>query len=70
MEEKKLNLFELTTMCMGTMIGSGIFVMMGSGIALTGRSISLAVLVGAAVMILIYFYQIAYASMFVLNGGD
>ena len=38
-EKKKLGLFNIFSLGVGGAIGSGIFVMMGFGIAYTGRSI-------------------------------
>lgn len=38
-ESKQLGLFDIFCLGLGGAIGSGIFVMMGSGIAATGRSI-------------------------------
>lgn len=72
MEEKKskqLNLFDLTSIGTGAIIGAGIFSMLGTGIALTGRSISLALVAG---MFLVFMQQIRSlftASMFALDGG-
>lgn len=72
MEEKgkKLGLMNIVSLGVGGAIGSGIFVMMGFGIAYTGRSISLAVLVGCLYMLLAYLFHPIMASMFVLPGGD
>lgn len=39
MDKKKLNLFDLTSLGVGTIIGAGIFSMLGYGIAYTGRGI-------------------------------
>ncbi len=69
-EKKKLNRFEVFSLGVGGAIGSGIFVMLGIGIAYTGKSISLAVLVGCLYMLLAYFFHIVMSSMFVLHGGD
>lgn len=35
--EKKINLFDLTSIGVGTVIGAGVFSMLGYGIAYTGR---------------------------------
>ncbi len=67
---KKLNLFNIISLGVGGGIGSGIFVMMGFGIAYTGRSIVLAVSVGCIYMLLAYLYHPVMASMFVTPGGD
>ena len=69
-ENKKLSPFNIYTLGVGGAIGSGIFVMMGSGIAYTGRSIVLAVSVGCLYMLLAYLFHPVMASMFVLPGGD
>lgn len=69
-EQKKLGAFNIYTLGVGGAIGSGIFVMMGSGIAYTGRSIVLAVSVGCLYMLLAYLFHPIMSSMFVLPGGD
>lgn len=69
-EQKKLGAFDIYTLGVGGAIGSGIFVMMGSGIAYTGRSIVLAVSVGCLYMLLAYLFHPIMSSMFVLPGGD
>lgn len=69
-EKKKLNMFNIYTLGVGGAIGSGIFVMMGLGIAYTGRSIFLAVAIGCLYMLLAYFYHPIMSSMFVLPGGS
>lgn len=69
-EKKKLNLFNIYSLGVGGAIGSGIFVLMGSGIAATGHSIFLAVAVGCIYMLIANLFQPVMASMFVLPGGD
>ena len=69
-EKKKLGKFDIYSMGVGGTIGSGIFVMMGVGIAFTGRSISLAVGIGCIYMLLAYLFHPIMASMFTLPGGD
>lgn len=69
-EVKKLNLFDIFCLGFGGAVGSGIFVLMGSGIAATGRSIVLAVVVGCLVMLLAYFFNVLLTSMFKFKGGD
>ncbi|ETP71630.1 hypothetical protein UYO_2386 [Lachnospiraceae bacterium JC7] len=66
----KLGLFNIFSLGVGGAIGSGIFVMLGFGIAHTGRSIVLAVSIGCIYMLLAYLFQPLMASMFVLPGGD
>lgn len=69
-EKKKLGLLDIFSLGVGGAIGSGIFVMMGFGIAYTGRSIVLAVSVGCLYMLMAYLFHPIMASMFVLPGGD
>lgn len=72
MEEtgKKLGLWNIVGLGLGGAIGTGIFVLLGYGIAYTGRSIMLVVAVGCFFMLLAYWYNLAMPSMFVLKGGD
>ena len=69
-EAKNLNLFDIICLGFGGAIGSGIFVLMGSGINFTGKSIVLAVGVGCLFMLLAYFYNVLLSSMFTFKGGD
>ena len=71
MEEKgkKLKAGNIVGLGLGA-IGSGIFVMMGFGIAYTGRSIVLVCMVGCLYMLLAYLYNVVMSSMFVIKGGD
>lgn len=69
-EKKKLGMLNIVSLGVGGAIGSGIFVMMGYGIAFTGRSITLAVSVGCLYMLMAYLFHPIMASMFVLPGGD
>lgn len=72
MEEKgkKLGLWNIVGLGLGGAIGTGIFVLLGYGIAYTGRSISLVVAIGCFFMLLAYWYNLAMPSMFVMKGGD
>lgn len=72
MEEsgKKLGLLNIVGLGLGGAIGTGIFVLLGYGIAYTGRSIMLVVAVGCFFMLLAYWYNLAMPCMFVLKGGD
>lgn len=72
MEEqgKKLGLWNIVGVGLGSAIGTGIFVMLGYGIAYTGRSIMTVVMAGCLFMTLAFWYQFAMPSMFVLRGGD
>jgi basic amino acid/polyamine antiporter, APA family len=72
MEEqgKKLNMFNIFCLGLGGAIGSGIFVLLGYGIAYTGRSIILVCVGGCLFMLLAYMYNIIMSAMFVFKGGD
>ncbi len=72
MEEKgkKLGLLNLVGLGLGGAIGTGIFMMLGFGIAIAGRSILLVCMVGCLYMLLAYWYNLAMANMFVFKGGD
>lgn len=72
MEEqgKKLGLWNIIGLGLGGAIGTGIFVLLGYGIAYSGRSIMLVVAVGCFFMLLAYWYNLAMPTMFVLKGGD
>ena len=68
-EKKLMCLFDLTFMAMGGIIGAGIFSSVGSGIGVTGRSITLALIVG---MVFQMSQQVRYvftSSMFKVSGG-
>ena len=72
MEEKgkKLGLWNIIGLGLGGAIGTGVFVLLGYGVAYTGRSISLVVTIGCFFMLLAYWYNLIMPSMFVLKGGD
>ena len=72
MEEKgkKLGLWNIIGLGLGGAIGTGIFVLLGYGIAYTGRSISLVVAIGCFFILLAYWYNLAMPAMFVMKGGD
>ena len=72
MEEKgkKLGLWNIVGLGLGGAIGTGIFVLLGYGIAYTGRSISLVVAIGCVFMLLAYWYNLAMPTLFVMKGGD
>lgn len=71
MEEKgkKLGLWNLVGYSLGMSVGTGIFIMMGFGIAHTGRSISLALIVGIIAMMLSSWAMVIMPTMFVFKGG-
>lgn len=69
MNEKKLNLFDLISIGVGTIIGAGVFSMMGYGIAYTGRGIVLALFLA---MFLVVMQSVRYpilSNLFELDGG-
>lgn len=69
MEQKKLGFWDLMGLAMGGTIGAAIFVMLGTGIALTGRSIVIASGIGVIAMMIAYIYHLIMSSMFVFEGG-
>lgn len=69
-EKKQLNMLDIFSMGLSGAIGSGIFVMLGMGIGLTGRSIVLAVSFGCVFMLFAYLYHIIMSSMFIFEGGE
>lgn len=69
MEEKQLGFWDLVGLAMGGTIGAAIFVMLGTGIALTGKSIVIASGVGVIAMMIAYIYHLIMSSMFVFKGG-
>ena len=66
---KKMNLFDLISVGVGSIIGAGIFAMLSTGVSLTGRSIGIAVIFSMALMCLQYVRSMFTASMFKLDGG-
>lgn len=67
---KKLGLWNIVGLGLGGAIGTGIFVLLGYGIANAGRAIMPVVIVGCFFMLLAYWYNLAMPCMFVLDGGD
>ena len=67
--EKKLNVFDLTSIGVGTIIGAGVFSMLGYGIAYTGRGIVLALFLAMALVILQSIRYPILANVFELDGG-
>ena len=68
--EKKLKLFDLVSLGVGSVIGAGIFSTLGAGIALTGRSVALALVFGMLFSSLQQLRILFMSSMFSLKGGD
>lgn len=66
---KKMNLFDLISVGVGSIIGAGIFAMLSTGVSLTGRSIGIAVIFSMVLMCLQYVRSMFTASMFKLDGG-
>lgn len=69
-KSKQLGLFDIFHLGLGGAIGSGTFVMMGSGIVAISRSIFISVAFGCLFMLMMYFFHVVMSSMFVLEGGD
>ena len=69
-EKKKLGYLNHIGLGVGGAIGTGIFMMLGFGIAYTGRSIVLVCAAGCFLMLLAFWYAGAMGSLFVLKGGD
>ena len=68
--KKLLNTFDIFSHVVGNTIGAGVWVMLGLGIAVTGKSISLVMVAGAFLMLLAYSFNVIMVSMFPLKGGD
>lgn len=69
-EKANLNLMNVFSIGFGGAVGSGIFVLLGEGMANTGGSIVLAVVVAILFMLIANFFSVILSSMFVLKGGD
>lgn len=67
---KKIGLWNIVGLGLGGAIGTGIFILLGFGIANAGRAILPVVIVGCFFMLLAYWYNLAMPSMFVIEGGD
>ena len=68
-EKKLLDFKDIFSMGFGSAIGSGIFVLLGFGIAYTGKSVSVSLIAACVMMFFAYFSQILMVSMFPLKGG-
>ena len=69
MDNKKLNVFDLTSIGVGTIIGAGLFSMLGYGIAYTGRGIVIALFLAMALVVLQSIRYPILANVFELDGG-
>lgn len=67
--EKKLNLFDLISIGVGTIIGAGVFSLMGYGISYTGRGISTALFLAMTLVILQSIRDPILSGVFELDGG-
>lgn len=68
-ETKKLNLFDLISLGVGSVVGAGIFSMLSTGFSMTGRSIALALVFAMIITLLQQVRSVFTASMFALDGG-
>ncbi len=68
-EGKKMNVFDLVSIDVGSVIGAGIFSMLGTGIYFSGRSVVIALLLGMFLVFLEYIRPFILAAVFDLPGG-
>ena len=68
-EHKKMSFVDLVFMAVGGIIGAGIFSMVGTGIAITGRSVALALIVGMIFTMSQQVRMVFTSSMFAFSGG-
>lgn len=68
--QKKLNLFDLTSIGVGCIVGSGIFALLGVGIAYTGRGIVSALFLAMFLCVLQSISLPMLTNIFELDGGD
>lgn len=69
-KEKKLGMLDLVLLGLGYTIGSGIFVLMGTAIGMTGRSVWLAVAAATFICFMAFWQEPVVTSMFVVPGGE
>lgn len=67
--KKKLNLFDLISIGVGTIIGAGVFSMMGYGIAYTGRGITVALMFAMSLVVIQSIRFPILARVFDVEGG-
>lgn len=70
MDKKKLNLFDLTSIGVGTIIGASVFSMLGYGIAYTGRGIVIALFMAMALVVMQSIRSPILFNVFELDGGQ
>ncbi|MDR1972885.1 MAG: APC family permease [Treponema sp.] len=68
-KDGKLSLFNLITMCVGMIIGAGIFTILTAVFGMTGRSVSIAMLLASAFAIFLMLPAIFLPSVIQLEGG-
>ncbi len=68
-QAKKLKLFDLLSIGVGSVIGAGIFSMLGTGVAITGRSVALALILAMFIVFMQNIRGLFMAGMFDLEGG-
>ena len=66
---KKISLFSLVSLGVGSVIGSGIFSMLCMGVSMTGRSIVLSMVLAMFLAILQQVRNLFISSMFAMDGG-
>ncbi len=69
MEEKKLGLWEAVSMAVGTMIGAGIFSILGVGAQICGSNLPAAFVIAAFVSFCVAYSYAKLGSVFVSNAG-
>jgi APA family basic amino acid/polyamine antiporter len=65
----KLTLFDLVSMGVGLVIGSGIFSLLGTGIQFAGKSVALALTLGTFIVVFQQIRILIFSSVFPLEGG-
>ncbi|MBK3332566.1 amino acid permease [Persephonella atlantica] len=69
MKEKKLGLWEAVSMAVGTMIGAGIFSILGVGTQICGSNLPVAFIIAALVSFSVAYSYAKLGSVFVSNAG-
>lgn len=68
--DKKLNLFDLISIGVGCIVGSGIFALLGPGIAYAGRGITVALFLAMGLCVLQSVALLLLTRIFELDGGE